>query len=65
MTKTAKDEAVPFQSPRHLKGYALTEHLENSPDFVALLVAVKGGEQELPAYLRMRGSHKSHPRNKQ
>ncbi|MDP3772572.1 MAG: hypothetical protein Q8Q94_04360 [bacterium] len=49
-----QNRIIPFNPPRHLTGYALTEYLENNPEFVALLSLVKGGDEELPAYLYMR-----------
>ncbi len=46
-------EVIPFKSPRHRTGYNLTEYLETNLEFVALLALVKG-EDQLPAYIRMR-----------
>lgn len=46
-------QKIGFKPARNHTGYALTEYLEKSRKFVALLALVKG-EDQLPACIRIR-----------
>ena len=53
MSKGQRIDLTKFSS---LKGYALVNHLENNPHFLAMLARAKEGWQELPCYLQIRFS---------